>query len=210
MRGLRRSLVVLAVVVLAASCTSSKKHDDPSPTPTSTKPSPTKSSPSPTASAPTVPADVPTTGKNVKPGETPPVEPVAATHHDAAGAAAFAKFFVQTIDWAYATMSTTYMRHYFEDSCTYCTATARPIDQAAAKGQYIVGARYINYRVETPSFGSVGESSVGVTIDIQSGELVDQSGSFVDGTPAKTGVVWTPKLTWKTSSWVVTDAGLTL
>ena len=56
------------------------------------------------SAAPTVPADVPTTGPNLlHPGERPPVMPALATQHTPEGAVAFAKFFIQTIDWGFAT-----------------------------------------------------------------------------------------------------------
>ena len=46
--------------------------------------------------------------------------PVAATKHSAAGAQAFAEFFIKTIDWGYATTSSAYMRHYFMHACSGC------------------------------------------------------------------------------------------
>ncbi len=105
--------MIVLILACAAACTSSgdgtKKSSDaaspsdpvtsvPSSTPTSVTPT------TPTAPAtPTVPADVPTTGPNTKPGEQPPVMPVAATKHTPDGAKAFAEFFIKTIDWGYAT-----------------------------------------------------------------------------------------------------------
>ena len=84
---------------------------------------------------------MPTTGKNVRAGEKPPVEPVLATQHTLAGAAAFSKFFIQTIDWGYATTNGAYPRHYYTSACIGCSNQADGIDRTRAAGNYYVGGR---------------------------------------------------------------------
>ncbi len=91
----------------------------PSSTPPTTPPTHSTSATSDPPASPAVPADVPRTGPNTRKGEKPPVMPVLATKHTAAGAQAFAEFFIKTIDWGYATTSSAYMRHYFEQSCSW-------------------------------------------------------------------------------------------
>lgn len=108
--------------------------------PTSASPKPSKT---PTQVVPTVPKDVPTTGPNIAyKGEKPPVMPVAATKHTAEGAKAFAEFYLQTIDWGYATTSSAYMRHYFVKTCDVCLYMADDLDNTRAKRLHYLGDRF--------------------------------------------------------------------
>lgn len=169
------------VLLLVAGCTSGSAAPRPSTSPsTSTAAVPPSSTAPP---APTVPADVPTTGPNTRPGERPPVMPVAATKHTAAGAKAFAVFFIKTIDWAYATTSTTYMRHYFDRSCVECRSAADAVDDAAHKHRHFVGDRF-KIRSSTPIANRDGAAGVDVYFDVTSVDVLDSSGRVVDGLDA--------------------------
>jgi hypothetical protein len=151
-----------------------------------------------------VPSDVPTTGPNLlHKGERPPVMPLAATKHTAAGAVAFAKFFIRTIDWGYATTSSAYMRHYYEPSCITCRSIAKAIDTQAAKRHHFRGDR-LSIRAADLTGGFGATAAVTVTFRVSSVEVVDVRGDFVDASPAVTlrNVV---TARWLSRHWRVAD-----
>jgi hypothetical protein len=218
MRGAFATFAVIAAVILAG-CTSTPGHPDPTtaatPAPTTT---PVVSDPPDTGSAPTspppvtgtdIPTDVPTTGPNLRhKGERPPAMPLLATQHTRAGAVAFAQFFELTIDWAYATTSTTYMRHYYTHSCVTCRSIQLGLDNAAKKGRHFIGGRMtitnaVDKGVDT-RYGA--ERRVSVTYRLTAVEVVDKSGRFVDGGPAVTmdDNVW---LSWISGRWMAVELG---
>jgi hypothetical protein len=156
-----------------------------------------------------VPADVPTTGPNLlRKGERPPVMPVLATQHSAAGAVAFAKFFELTIDWGYATTSTTYMKHYYEPSCVTCKSIQLGLDNAAAKHRHFVGGRMTITRTDgCPLDGTKhAEQCELVVYRLTSVEVVARNGDFVDADPAMElkDQIW---LRWRTGGWTVVEMG---
>jgi hypothetical protein len=156
---------------------------------------------------PTVPADVPTTGPNANAGEKPPVMPIAATQHTAAGAQAFAKFFIQTIDWGYATTSTTYMRHYFDRRCVGCTSISEAIDGASARNRRFVGDRFtIRSAVNGGAGGpNSAELSTLIHFDVTSAEVVAPDGGYVAGQPALTDYRERVYETWRGNGWAVVE-----
>ncbi|MCW2542163.1 MAG: hypothetical protein JWN95_3888 [Frankiales bacterium] len=167
----------------------------PAPTPTST--------PTSGAISTTLPADVPTRADNPnKPGEKPPLPPAQAT--GPLGAQGFARFYMQTNDWAYATGSTTYMNHYFRPSCVECKSLRDAVDRATRLHRRLIG-----YRVKVKSVQSVGDvdqtlrQSVLVSYDTTSGEVVDEHDKFVTGTPAIQNSADQLDLAWTASGWVV-------
>lgn len=216
----RRAWVILIVGLAAAGCTSSggskssppSVSSDPS-TPASSSavtstapPSPTVS-PTPTRTAPatpTVPPDVPTTGPNMKPGEKPPVMPLVATTHTPAGAKAFAEFFIRTIDWAYATNSAKYMRHYYEASCIECRSAADAVDKAVREGHHFIGDRFTIRRSAVLN-SSNASTVVDVYFDVSAAEVVDGKGRFVDGLGALNNYRERITTAWRPSGWMVTD-----
>lgn len=206
-------IAAFAAVCLAAGCSGSSgnapssdpPHFVPS-TPVTSSSAPSTSTSTPTAPAtPSVPADVPTTGPNVTgPSERPPVEPILATQRSAAGAKAFAEFFIRTIDWAYATNSTKYMRHYYEASCVACASTADAVDRAAQKGHHFVGDRFSIRRVTAPAPSGTGYR-VAVFFDVSAAEVVDHAGHFVDGLGALTNYEEQIVVKWRPSGWMVRE-----
>jgi hypothetical protein len=225
--GMRRmrGIVVILLIAAGAGCTSSGAADAPTAGPVSSPPagsvsvgtaSPAPSSPAPTSSPstapttsrpparPTVPADVPTTGPNLRTkDERPPVEPVAALAHTRAGANAFAKFFIRTIDWAYATTSTTYMRHYFESSCAICRGLASQIDRDRRRHLHFIGDRITIRRANSGRM--IGKArTVTVSVDVTSVEVVDRRKSFVSGQGALSSYRERIHLRWLEHRWIVT------
>lgn len=193
------ALCGLAVVAVAG-CTSSRSTTDPSTYPAATRASttpslsaPVRTSPPPTSpttgssavskprSSPRVPADVPTTGLNVTSDqERPPVMPIAATQHTAAGAKAFARFFVQTIDWGYATTSSAYMRHYYNDSCRFCRDIRTEVDEARVKRHHYIGDRFNVKGVGVVRVANQKESDrvIAIRADVSASSSVDAAGKI--------------------------------
>jgi hypothetical protein len=158
---------------------------------------PTSAHSSPPA-RPTVPADVPRTGPNTRKGEKPPVMPLAATKHTAAGAQAFAEFFIKTIDWGYATTSSAYMRHYFTSSCIACVSTARALDRADELHRHFIGDRFAIRQV-----ARAGRLSVSVHFDVTAVETVTKRGRPVGGYPALSNFREQLFVRWHISRWIV-------
>lgn len=151
---------------------------------------------------------MPTTGPNLRhPGEKPPVMPVAATKHTAAGAKAFAKFFILTIDWGFATTSGAYMRHYYAKSCVECRSFYGNFVRAHADGAHFVGGRVKITKVSTPTAVSA-VTVVRVTLDISGSETIDAKGRFKNGEPPSHDQVFSVRAAWRNSMWIVTDLGL--
>ena len=230
MSGVRRLggiAVVAAAVMLAAGCTSSAPArvspteavatvsvQTPTPAPSSPSVVRTSSAPvaasttpvvrtSPAPATPTLPADVPTTGPNTKRGERPPVMPIEATKHTAAGARAFAEFYLRALDWGYATMSGAYIRHYSAPKCTSCRSVADQLDAARRAGHRYIGGRSTVLRAH-PGRGGAFRSQI-VAIDSTAFEEVDRAGKFVTADVAYRGQQFDCKLTWRESRWAVTD-----
>jgi hypothetical protein len=189
------------------------------------RPAPTSASPGVTASGtggstgsparsgptgpppPSVPADVPTTGPNLlHPGETPPLMPLAATQHTQAGAVAFAKFFIQTIDWGYATTSSAYMKHYFGPGCRACNTFSSAISSARSKNERFEGGHLTIRSAQSRSL-QPGDSAVTIDllVDITTFARLNQHGVFLDGEPAQTGISFELETRWAHGGWFVED-----
>jgi hypothetical protein len=215
----RAATLALAALLCCAACSATAAQTPPS-SPSSTaaatpppSPSPSLSAPGPasgsatrpsaTPAAPSVPADVPRTGPNTRPGETPPVMPLLASQHSAAGAKAFAEFFIKTIDWGYATTSSTYMRHYFSKTCIGCLSTAVALDKAAHAKHHFIGDRVtVKSAMETRP-PSMNARHLLATFDVTSTEVVDADGRYVDATPALNDLQQLVDLSWQSGRWVV-------
>ena len=154
---------------------------------------------------PTVPADVPTTGPNLKyRGEKPPVMPALATQHTRSGAVAFAEFFIRTMDWGYASVSSTYMRHYFTADCKICAGLADGIDGIRRKHKRVYGNRLTIRPGSTTQIGGSysADYGVAVTYQVTSGEITTDRGEFVEGEPSLT-LSDRLFLRWFTDHWAV-------
>ncbi len=208
-------MLAVPALVVAACSSGDPKAAAPSSNATSTVPSNTPSSPAPTSThatapaVPTVPADVPRTGPNTHPGEKPPVMPVLATKHTPDGATAFAKFFIQTIDWGFATTSGAYMRHYFQPSCVECASHADGIDNTRKAGGHYLGGRFTITDASAGAGGIGGphgaQLSVVVTFDITSIEAVDSQGHYKNADIAYRGEKRQIWLAQKNGGWTVVD-----
>lgn len=159
---------------------------------------------SPAPSQPTLPANVPTTGPNTRAGEQPPVLPLQATKHTARGATYFAVFFVNTIDWGYATTSGTYVRHYAESSCNVCFKYANFLDGARKAGRHINGARITIEKARalgTPMFPR-SERTIDVRYKIGGYKELTKAGKVVKSDATHRSRFWV-SLAWRNKAWAV-------
>lgn len=155
-----------------------------------------------------MPADVPLTGKNTKPGEKPPVMPAIATTHSVGGAQAFARFFIATFDWGYATTSGTYMGHYSEPGCVSCSTFVNGLNDAHSKHRYWLGARLTlrqdSQGTSTKKFGD-SELVWKVVFDQQSGAIYEANGTFINGDPPAANLTFLLYLAWHDGGWVTAE-----
>jgi hypothetical protein len=198
----------LIVALMLAACDSGGSGGDPTASAPVTGSTVISHSVPPHPASPTVPADVPTTGPNLlKAGEQPPVMPLEASQHTPAGAIAFAKFFIQTIDWGFATTSGAYMRHYFLSSCIECASHADSLDKTRKAGEHYLGSRFAIRSISSVRSDrrDGSEASAKVLFDLTSMEVLNSSGAFVSGDIARPGnqrLLW---MAWRANGWVVVD-----
>jgi hypothetical protein len=159
----------------------------------------------PQATVPPLPSDVPTTGPNlVRKGEKPPRMPLEATQHTQAGATAFAQFFIHTIDWAYATVDASYMKHYASASCGACGTFSDGIEKARALGHRYIGGRF-TVRSASPGASSGTDARATVLLDITGFQEVDQKDGFVRGQAPQRGLRFAVDLKWEAGGWSVSE-----
>jgi len=122
---------------------------------------------------------------------------------------AFAKFFIQTLDWGYATTSSTYVRHYYEATCFECESDAQGVDEAEQKQHRFVGDRFLNITVrQIPSTGKhegTADLAVKAVFDITGTDVVDAAGKSVQAVPPRPGYSETLYLSWRGAGWSVVD-----
>jgi hypothetical protein len=111
------------------------------------------------------------------------------------------------MDWGYATTSSTYMRHYYQPTCTECDGNATGIDEAAQEQHRFIGDRLTNITAGTVATqGRAGvDLAVLVTFDVTGTEEVDKSGKYFDAQPPTPGYIETLYLSWSGVSWTVVD-----
>lgn len=191
---------------LAGGCTSASPSRHPHAASTSRSSSAVALPPttSPTPGLPSVPADVPTTGSNVRPGEKPPVMPLEATHHTAAGAKAFATFFVRVIDWEGATVSSAYLRHYSSEACLSCRPFVDNTDSTSGR-RYVGGRMTIETtRLSPQPLYAKAEYTALVVFDIASFQEWSATGGLIDSHAAYRGQ-FEVSVIWVSAGWSVTD-----
>lgn len=151
---------------------------------------------------PIVPADVPRTGPNVTgPSERPPVMPTEATKRTTAGAEAFSRFFIKTIDWGYATTNSKYMRHYFESSCTLCVKISSDIDATAAAGHHYLGDRL--HILDVKRSAGAKPFSTAVVMNVDAFTSVDRTGDIKQAQPPVAALTLRCTPTWTTAGWKI-------
>jgi Family of unknown function (DUF6318) len=149
-----------------------------------------------------IPTDVPTTGPNLRPGEAPPRAEAAAAQDSATGAVAFARFFIQTIDWGIATTNSAYMAHYFDPGCAQCQQIKAGLDGSAAQGWHFLGGRY---SLKSARIGAASTSAPTVVVvsDIGASTTVDRAGAQQSSAPPVANFTTTLDLSWQVTGWTV-------
>jgi len=141
------------------------------------------------------------------PGEKPPVYPEAARADTQANANAFAEFFIQTWDWAYATTNPSYMNHYYVESCGLCQGLADGIDKTAAEGYWYTGGRLQITAVVGSPIAPVTAPADYCSILTVSGTaqaVLSGDNATVTSAPAKDGLRWKLCMKNTASDWTVT------
>jgi hypothetical protein len=134
------------------------------------------------------------------------VLPVLATQHSAAGARAFAEFFIKTIDWGYATIDEHYIQHYSDAGCTGCNAFVHGIAVARAGKHRYIGGRITVVSASTSQRRARGaDTTILVGFNILSFEEVTRSDRFVRADVAHTGERFEVSLGWVQDRWLVRE-----
>lgn len=212
-KRMRRAVLALtaASALLVSSCTGDARPNTSTAPAASTAPStsaaPTSAPVSPTPTDQTYPADVPLTGRNLRPGEKPPLYPTAARARTQAGANAFAEFFLRTLDWAYATTNPSYMKHYSSPSCGLCNDLVTEIRNTAAVRHWYEGGRLtIRPAIATP-VGPVtapADFCSTVSVDRTAQSVVDRAGTVFTEEAAHPNFRWKLCMTSSSNRWQVT------
>lgn len=208
-----RRLVPIALVMgLAVGCTSDG-GDGPSDSRSSvtvssslsvTSPAPVSTTPTPESSVPTVP----TTGPNVRPGEKPPTLTPNARQNTRIGGGEFSRYWMKTLDWAYATTNSALPRQHFAASCGGCSNFLdNIIDKTAARNRHFDGGRLTPYglTIRSNDHHAGADLVVDVTVNQSALKVRTGSGKIVETAKAVTRAVFRVWVAWRNSAWVVVD-----
>lgn len=183
--GVRIALATFVVLALGAAC----DGGDPAPSPLPS----TTTAAGTTAPATSTPAPTPTA--------SPPTLPAVARQDSPAGAEAFARFYIQTLDYSYQSRDTQLLRQLAR--CSGCDAVADGIDQWSSEGGRYEGGRLavINSGVVKHVRGSAG--LIALTYSRTDRILVSATGERepVPGSPALNVLVTERKVS---SGWLIT------
>ncbi|MDT4908366.1 MAG: hypothetical protein QOI69_1607, partial [Pseudonocardiales bacterium] len=117
--------------------------------------------------APSTPS-VATTGPNVRPGEKPPTPPPGIRVNRPVGSLGFATYWMEALDWGYATTDSTLARSLYASSCTGCTRFLHnAIDVIRQRNQHFRGGRISVTATDlVPTDGHSGATAI-VDVTIQ-------------------------------------------
>jgi hypothetical protein len=205
--GVWRIAAFAVFALLAAGCTNGGNDPHSTFTPTSTYTPPSYSTTPGSPPAATSPS-VATTGPNVRPGEKPPVLPAVGKKNTPAGARAFAVFYVQALDWGYATMDSTLAKSLYAKSCNGCERFMRVIfDSQRAKGRHYEGSRLTATGAQSmPNDHHFGAAAlVDVMIFQAKGALTDARGHLVEKEPVVRHATFRGWLGWRARHWAIVD-----
>lgn len=133
--------------------------------------------------------------------------PAAASGRTQAAANAFAKFFIQTTDWGYATTNSAYMKHYYGPSCGLCDGLARSFDLTAkAKHHYLGGQLTVRSSVAAAIAPVLAPADfcTSLSVDETATSVVDKAGKFINGEGAHQAMPFKLCSKYGDSKWAVT------
>jgi hypothetical protein len=157
--------------------------------------------------APSTPS-VATTGPNVRPGEKPPTLPDGAKLNNPSGGAQFAGYWIEALDWGYATTDSSLARTLYAPSCSGCARFLQNIiDVTRQQNQsFRGGLNVVETNVVTDDTRHPGTQPVDVTIHADALQTLDAAGHLVitaAAIPKTTFRVW---LKWASAGWVLVDS----
>ena len=159
---------------------------------------------SPDATALLTSASAEPTYPNARPGEKPPVRPADALSN--AGAEAFAKYFMQTVDWAYASMDSTLMRTAFDPAtCNYCNTAADRTDRDKAAGKRYEGGRSTILDVASANGADVRDNLVLVVFDATPLRVYDSQANLIEDNDAERMLQFNVRVHFRDGAWVVVE-----
>jgi hypothetical protein len=203
-RGVREHRVLLSWLLAAAAlagCTSDPPPKGDTSTPTLTTYSPPSYA---TAKASTPPI---TTGPNVRPGEKPPTFPQTLNTNDRVAADVYAKYWMQTLDWGYATTDSTLARQAFLPACRDCERFIQIFDDARSAGEHFRGGR-ISFEKSAiqPNDHRNGANAVSdVTVSVAALQTLDSKDRVIKHAPAIRRVSYRIWMRWAANRWYVVD-----
>jgi hypothetical protein len=207
--GVRFRLVALIALMLTGvvGCTSGGSNG-PSGTLSTSAPTSVSTAVTSPISAPTPSPSVATTGPNVRPGEKPPVLPAAAKENTPVGSDLFARFWIESLDWAYATTDSALARSLYANSCTGCSDFVKNmIDSTRDHDQHFVGGRIavVGSRIRPTDHRAHASAMVDLTVTQSALKVVSSAKKVVDTAPAVDRGTFRVWLRWGTGKWTVVD-----
>jgi hypothetical protein len=139
---------------------------------------------------------------NALPGEKPPVRPADVLSD--AGAEAFARYFMQAVDWAYASMDSVLMRGAYDPiTCSYCNQAADRTDADKAAGKRYEGGRSHIFKVASAHGADTANNLVLVVFDADAIRVYDGTGNVVSNTGAEVRLQFNVRVRYVDGSWQV-------
>lgn len=185
------------MLLLSSACTG---EPDDAPTAPTFAPAPAPSTVEPEPSTP--PSSEPSAEPTAEALDAPEL-PAAATEETPEGAAAFAEWWFDTLNYATATGDTDSFRDAFQEECATCQGFAGRVDDAYGSGGRIKGG-LLDVAVSRSTAVQDGIVSMPVLADAQAGEVIDADGATETIlNPERVNLV--VAVAWTGSSWVVGD-----
>lgn len=161
-------------LLLASSACSGGTDEDPTqpsfiPVPSTTEPEPSATSSAEPSADPTATAEA----------LVAPELPAVATEETPEGAAAFAEWWFETLNYATATGDTEQLRAGFVDPCGTCENFATQAEEAYASGGAIRGGS-IDVRVDVPPQLEEGGVTLAIFVDAEAGEVINAEGEVTE------------------------------
>ncbi|WP_375491292.1 DUF6318 family protein [uncultured Jatrophihabitans sp.] len=192
---------ILAITAALTACTGSATPR-PTHSPVPTTPS---TSAAPSSTAPPAPV-VPTTGPNVRPGERPPTLPAVGHEDKPIGADFYARYWIETLDWGYATTSSALARTAFSPVCTGCARFVTTYDLTSKAGDHFVGGRssITSSAIADNDKRNGAQYAVDITISVAPLKTVDAKGAAVSSAKPLT-ITFRNWLAWRGVGFTVVD-----
>ena len=200
-RAHRGWLVCLLAAGTLGGCTS----DQPTPIDTAMLTLTTTYSPPSYSTAPATTPPI-TTGPNIRPGEKPPTFPRSLEKNDRVAADVYATYWMQTLDWGYATTDAKLARQAFLPVCADCARFVKGnFDDARARGEHFRGGRlsFISSTIQ-PNDRRSGSTAVSdVTVSVAALETLDSTGHVIERAAAIPKITYRIWVRWTGKRWFV-------